>query len=84
MTAILIDARRPGLSGWISVRKARRVRVQGLEGGTLRMMMDNGSSVDELQFRRDSEKMIPPDVISIRVKLEHATELTRLHVDLEE
>jgi hypothetical protein len=83
MIAVLLEARKPGSSGWVRVRDTQKVRVSGLEGGHLYMEFRcNGFSIQDL-LDCDCVYDIPSGMVEARAKLERVTDRTNLSVDLE-
>lgn len=82
MTAIMVDARKPGLSGWSSVRYGRRVRVTGIEDGMLRLHCEHDEGLDHIITTVDTILNLPDHIIRIKAELLEVTPNTRLYVDL--
>lgn len=84
MTAVMMDARRPGRSGWTHCRGLQRVRVSGIRGGRLEIKMKLSHEEGEIQemIREDQITTMPSGVDQVQVVLHECTSETRLFVDL--
>lgn len=80
IATVLMDAKKPGSSGWASVRDAQRIRLSGLGGGVARLHFSDGAFA---MFTKDGSMGVPSGVIRVKAELVEVTERTRFFVDLE-
>lgn len=81
MTAVLVDAQKPGLSGWIFVRGSQRVRVSGLNGAKIKLLFIDGKG-SFLDVETDGEYKIPEECDRMNARVLEVTEQTRIFIDL--
>jgi hypothetical protein len=83
MTAIMVDARRPGQSGWFPCKKNQRVRVSGIKGGRMKLKMRELEGLQtEQEIEEDKIITIPDTTAMVQAVVLDAPEGMRLFVDL--
>lgn len=82
MTAIMVDARKPGLSGWTFLGRQRRVRVSGTRGALVILQLEHTGGVDEVHTWEDTIFLVPAHIFKIRAHLKIVKEGTRVFIDL--
>jgi len=84
MIAVLVDARKPGSTGWAAVRSTSRIRVKGLACGMMEIhFFGNGMAHKPLNILGDGEFNIPRGATRLRVKLLEVGKGSRVFVDME-
>jgi len=82
MTAVMVDARKPGLSGWTQLRHHRRVRVTGVREGLVILHLAHADGTDQVHTREDTIIKIPEHILRIKAELKLLGENTRVFIDL--
>lgn len=84
MIAVLVDAKKPGSSGWAAVRSSTKVRVSGLDCGQLLIeFKGNGSKIPSWNIFEDIFWDLPREAERVRAQLLHVDKGSRVFVNME-
>jgi hypothetical protein len=82
MISVLVDARKPGCSGWTFTRGLPKIRVSGLAGGLLKLLFDEDGSTSTVKVFFDGELDLSESIRMVKVDLLKVTETSRVYVDI--
>ena len=82
MIAVLVDARRPGSSSWVSTRACDRAQVSGLHGGEVVLTIEGEDGRTNLRVSKDQIVELHPSVVRVMARVVRVTELSRINIDL--
>ena len=92
MIAVLIDAVKPGSSGWVAVRHARKIKVAGTTPGDIIIIQTDGNdhfvTYGSNRSKSEQEEMpktidIENDVARVKAEIVKIGEGSRISIDLE-
>lgn len=84
MIAVMVDAREPGSSSWVSVRSCRRVRVSGLHGGeAILTFLHTENRRTQVKIRSDGVFPFPEVIQRVKADIKRVTRESRVNIDLE-
>ena len=83
MIAIVVDAKKPGVTGWAAVRSTRELVVRGLDDGEILINYSNDNGFDVVdQITANCRVPLPEQATRVKVEIVKVKE-SRIFVDLE-
>jgi hypothetical protein len=82
MIAVVVDAFRPGVTGWAAVRSTVSLKVRGLKKGLIKIFFNIEEERAWWHITEDCEMDLPKAATRVKVEVV-ALEDSRLFVDLE-
>lgn len=79
MIAVVVDASKVGVTGWVAVRSTRELVCKGLVKGEIAITFDTN---DIMRIREDCRELLPPGATRVKAEIIEIED-SRVFIDLE-